>query len=308
MPLVGTKCCQGGERLFSYCLDECRGERCLHPLHILKYMARNEALREGIEYSATSILGCARRQVLQKRVDFYEDPDANVARFVGDAVHEMSHALLLGEPGYVGETRIWATVGLRAGRDFEAVPGEAPRGRDFRLSGKADQRWFDSRVVDLKSTGKIPNAPRADHVAQINIYAWMMRYGEDEFGRPLNLNIDRGSVVYVSGNQKREVVYNVPIWDEDRQLAFIKDRLEAHVYTAETGEYPPVLTPQIVHHRDGSATVTRDWHCDWCPVRTDCDALATAERGVSPDHIDYWEQGPGIFARPVGEPSFEEGF
>jgi CRISPR/Cas system-associated exonuclease Cas4 (RecB family) len=267
MPLAGTVCCRGGNQPFKHCTMHASKGSCKYPLHLIKYMSRNEGLREDVSYSVTSIIGCPRRQILQKTEDYYEDPDKSTARFVGDAVHEFAHALNLGEEGYVGEKRVHLDIELE--------------GHVFHFSGKADQRWFKSKVVDLKRTERPPtNGPYPDHIAQVNCYAWMLweSLGED---------ITTGSITYITG--KQHITYPVPIWTEEEQRDFILRRLREYLPYLKEGTLPPVLSPTVSTLKSGRVQIKRDWHCDWCPVRFQCDKRATSDAGgISPNDPEYW--------------------
>jgi len=244
---------------------------------MLKYLEQSEASRAGISHSVTTLLGCSRRYYLQQRVEYYEHPDEAVARYVGDAVHAYTDALLKDEVGYVGETRI-----------FCQVPDD--EGHPFLLSGQADQRWFGTKVIDLKTTREIPAVPWSSHVAQVNAYAYMLGHGWDERGQPLRHQITDGQVIYLSPNQQKVKVVPVPIWDPDTVLALFRRQIAVHRLVEETGEYPPLLPAMVTRSRDGRHMVKRDTRCGWCPVRFECDRLAEEETGVSPNDAAYWER------------------
>ena len=293
--LKGLKCCQGGRTPFDQCLECSRRGECEYPLHLLHYMERGALERAELGYSVTSILGCARRHVIQQRFDYYESPGDVIARFVGDAVHVYANILNANEPGYVGEERVYANINLKTPTTTHSI----------KLSGKADQRWRKTRIVDLKTTNRIPETVLPDHVAQVNLYAWMMANGVDETGKRLGLAITSGAVTYISANEKRQQTFAVPIWPQAQTEDYLSLHLEKFLPWIEDGVYPEVLPPGITPHADGSATIKRHWHCDFCPVRTECDQLGAEERGVSPNEAAYWRDG---YTTAVGEATFVDEF
>lgn len=296
MPLVGTKCCQGGTQSFAWCQDQARHGVCQFSPHLLKYMDRGAVERAEVGFSVTALLGCARQAVLKQRLDYYEDPATVTARYVGDAVHFYAHHLNQGERGYVGERRLHADIAVEDGDQTFF----------FRLSGKPDQVWSEREVVDLKTTRDIPDEPLGEHVAQVNFYAWMLAHGRDPKGIFLNQVITKGIVTYISPNRQKEVRYPVPIWPFAQTRHYIEVALERFLPLIRDGQYPEVLMPSFSWHRDKTVTVKRDWHCDVCPVRAACDEIATNERGVSPNEVGYWQQTEATTA--VGGPSFDEDF
>lgn len=275
MPLVGIKdCCQGGDQPFDHCLSCAREMTCVHPLALIKYMQRNERLREGISYSATSIIGCARRHILQQGIPFFENPLTAVARFYGDASHDLTEKLLSGED-VVTERRLWKSI---------LVDGE-----EFVLSGKPDQQWFDDTIIDLKNTGHIPKEPYPDHESQVNVYAWMHRGGWDASGEVINLDITRGFVTYMSPKGQTSVTHAVRIWSPEEQDAFIGSRLRQYLDYLNTFQLPPVLPATIRYApKSGRPLMMRDFRCDYCPVREACDQKALEATGIDPNTIEYW--------------------
>ena len=296
MPLAGVICCHGGSpQSLKHCLAMWDGGLCQFPRHILTYLKEKEESRREVGYSVTSILGCAREQVLKKRIDYSERPDLVVARFVGDAVHRYAHDLNSGTPGYRGEERFWTEVTIKA-EDGEGVV--------FRLSGQPDQIWAERTLIDLKVTGKIPISANPDHVAQVNLYAWLLSDCVDADENPVSIEITEAQITYLSPNTQRQATYHVALWSRERTEQFLQAALEPYLPWRQHGVYPEVLSPYLINHRDGHSSVDRNFRCDYCPIRQQCDELATSERGVSPNVAAYWE------GRPVqgGGPQFVEDF
>lgn len=312
MPLVGPICCQDGlPSTFERCKECARGFECQYPLAILAYMERNERKREGISYSATSIIGCARRQILQRQHDFYEHPKDSIARFIGDAVHEFTAHQLHGEVDYEGERRLFKVFKL-------TVPGEDAT-YDFTISGKPDQEWNKITVLDLKTSSRIPKAPYPEHEAQVNVYAWLLSGGEDpvagsglDFPYKIWRKISKGYITYISKSDNDTKTFEVPIWPKEKREDFIARKLSKYLPWIKHGELPEVLPAKISYRKVSKLPyITRDWHCDYCPVRAICDNKALADTGMNPNGPEYWlalemYDAEGI-GREAKEGSSEEG-
>jgi hypothetical protein len=217
---------------FQTCHDRCRGRTCVFPLPLIDAMAKNEGSRVGAGWSATTILQCPLQTILKEEEDYYESPADYHARWRGTGVHAMAE---VGGPyeGVIQGRRI---------RKFVYV-GDEP----VMVTGKPD--WFDARynhLDDWKSTKKCPSAPYDDHIAQVNIYAWlidggMWDGGADSYGVPFPQFkstdvVETASIIYIDPD--RSVIRAVELWTTEATEAMIQRKLEPLVRYRQTGELP----------------------------------------------------------------------
>lgn len=228
MPLSGTICCQDGlPTRFQTCFDRCRGRGCVFPLPLIESMMGNEGKRNGAGISATTILQCPVQTILKGEVDYFESPADYHARWRGTGVHAMAEA---GGPyeGVIQETRIRKNV---------RVLGES-----VEVTGQPD--WYDARhkhLDDWKSTAKCPAQPYDDHIAQVNIYAWLIDGGVWDNGSASVDLVETASIVYI--DPTRSVTRAVDLWSTEATEAMIVRRLEPLVRYAKDGTIPAGIGP-----------------------------------------------------------------
>lgn len=99
----------------------------------------------------------------------------------------------------------------------------------------------------------IPAKPHAGHDRQVNLYGLLI---EKVLGKP----VAGGQIIYLTKTPVR-----IPVsYERDATMAFVKQRLAALL----DADLPPVLTePDEL------------WQCDYCPVRSQCEALHSAPVG-----------------------------
>jgi hypothetical protein len=288
MPLVGIQCCQGGVRDFDECIHcAAYGEphACDYPLPLLRYMKDHQKERAGLGYSATGIIACARQDILLREYDYTESPKSFQAVFNGEAHHALMEKWGCDLPGIVCEKRF--------ARCVEVVIPEGTT--TLCLSGKPDQLYPEGGVViDYKTTSwpflECPNfqpnchamdAPKEEHVDQVNIYSWILADGEDvATGDHVAWDIHTAYIQYYQGKYQKS--FPAPIWTEEVQTRYVRELLESRARYELTGELPPVLPDQVKvisrGPRKGTEERKRHWRCGFCPVRDVCDQLAEEGR------------------------------
>jgi hypothetical protein len=305
MPLVGTICCQTGEpQEFAYCMECARSGKpraCEYPLPLIKFMENKERSREGVGISATGIIACPRQNVLLTDTEYYEDPSKFMAAFRGEIWHDGMEKWLKDESEIVSEVRFE--------REYKGIV----------LSGKPDQ-IYPSRglVTDTKTVGR-PVAcnpetmterayqycermklkvPYPEHEAQVNVYAWLLANGtvvsENPWyalGSTVSLDITLGGIIYIGDGGKSVKKLPVRIWSREEQDQYIAERLSYRINYQASGELPPLLPiEKIVKARNTERRyVKRNFKCDWCPVRRECDQLAIYATGLDPNEPEYWD-------------------
>jgi hypothetical protein len=321
MPLVGTICCQTGQpQEFSHCLQCARTGQpasCKHSLPLIKFMANKEKSREGVGLSATGIIACPRQNVLLTDTDYYEKPGNFLAQFRGEIWHEGFEKWLVDEPDIISEVRLEKEVVVELGDRYDR--GAATNPVHLTLSGKSDQVYRSRGLItDTKTVGRAvdcdPNRlnerqmqfcermklkePYPEHVAQVNIYAWLWDGGtvvsENPWyavGEVVHLDIVQGGIIYIGEGGKSERKFPVEIWSREEQERYIHERLRYRARYTAFGQLPPLLpVEKIVKSRNTERRyVKRNFKCDWCPVRRECDQLAVRDTGLDPNEPEYWD-------------------
>lgn len=243
MPLVGTICCQDGKpKSFDQCIGSCREGACEHPLPILVSMSKESSRRQDVAYSSSTLSQCPRQFVLMQRNDYHENPDDYYARWMGT----LGHLAVESSGPYIGvsqEVRYHFPVSVD--------------GLDFELSGQPD--WYDTslhQVDDYKYTGYPPNAPREEHEAQLNVYAWLLENN--------GLPVETARVIYLHPKSrstgKRQTTYHVPLWSTDAVERYIVDKLRPHAGYALDGNLIKLSLDPV---KDA-------WKSQFCAFRHQC--------------------------------------
>ena len=147
----------------------------------------------------THLLACAQRTQYQRDHPYWMDPRDGYNLFrgqIGHAVIERHH----GAEILLSEER------LRAVLDGVTITGQPDAVVD------TERRHLD----DYKTTKRIPKEPYEHHVAQLNIYAWLLR-------RAKKLDVETASVVYLDmGGVAR---LPAPIWSLAETETYLRERL-----------------------------------------------------------------------------------
>jgi hypothetical protein len=199
-------------------------------------MRDNHKHRKSAYYSATGLLGCPRATALQSTYDYYEALETGWNKYRGTLIHFMMEHDPEPKAGVIKEQRFYKIVSLN--------------GMDFIVTGQPD--YVDPEletIIDYKSTNKLPDQPKVDHIAQVNIYAWLLKGGKfmNEDGVPLpsdkiiDLTITRGGMHYVTFNTKAGTVWRkvgAPIWPVVDTEALILERLAPLAAWKHTNQLP----------------------------------------------------------------------
>ena len=145
-----------------------------------------EAPSEAIPLSVTALTGCVRQAFLKSTEPYYQRPISSTGR-----IGTLGHLLAERGPGVVAERRFERELRL-------------PSGGRVTITGKPDE-IDPSRglLIDYKTTDRAPRQPSPLHVAQLNVYRWLV---SPEYA------IERLGIVYLTmkGVQKAAV----PLWPE----------------------------------------------------------------------------------------------
>jgi len=182
--------------------------------------------------SVTALTGCVRQAFLKTTEPFYQRPDQQYWSYRGTLGH------LLAERG--------AGPGIVAERRFEREL-RLPSGRRVTVTGKPDE-IDPSRnlLIDYKTTDRAPRQPSPLHVAQLNVYRWLVAP---------DYAIERLGVVYLTmkGVQKA----SVPLWPDGQAERFVRERAGALAEAYVGGAWPALTEDR--------------WMCNYCPVTAACE-------------------------------------
>lgn len=220
-----------------------RGRRCQFTPAILRGIAYHNVSDKRVNagISVTGLTGCLRKAFLTATVDFYDWPHRLWPATRGSMMHSAFSSVQDG--GVVAEHRFaLETCGVRwTGQPDEIVPER-------------------KLIVDYKTKHEAPTEPDPTHVAQLNLYRYLVTHGgiDLETGQPSYLEIDTLGIVYVTMSALRKV--KVPVWSDEQTEAYLNPRLSALAEALAGGQWPlRGFTPEV------------DRLCiDWCPVRSHC--------------------------------------
>lgn len=237
-------------------------------------------------WTMTTLIGCVRKARLMRTEPYWLKPAQSYWAFRGQLLHGVAALYATETDHIVAEQRFAITVDL-------------PDGRRVEVSGQPDLVLLDQgRLLDFKTTKSVPTGwrtytcPETDQVISEGPYALRRKFVEcshcrlgqhdvkaiETISAPrakpahvLQLSLYRlllhrhgievacGEVIYLDMDTQRRV----PV--EMLSLAEAERYLIERVTLAVQPDLPPVLT-----HPD------QTWECDWCPVRSACEAQAAA--------------------------------
>jgi hypothetical protein len=182
--------------------------------------------------SVTALTGCVRQAFLKTTEPYYQRPDQQYWSYRGTLGH------LLAErgagPDIVAEQRFERELRL-------------PSGREVTITGKPDE--IDPArglLIDYKTTDRAPRQPSPLHIAQLNVYRWVVAP---------TYEIERLGIVYLTmkGVQKA----SVPLWPDGQVERFLQERAGALAEAYVGGEWPALTEDR--------------WMCNFCPVTAACE-------------------------------------
>jgi CRISPR/Cas system-associated exonuclease Cas4 (RecB family) len=234
--------------------------------------------------SATELLGCPRKLVLRRRVDYWEKPSEAYWRFRG----QMGHALVedYHDPadGVIAEVRFEAQIdGLTISGKPDALyyvdrahladyktTKALPKTWKVYTCPKCDQvlregQWAARRGTTLKCCGEsykpksivaeLPPRAYGSHVAQLNIYRWLLVQNGRE--------VRSMEVVYLDMTGMLRVP--VSLWPLSRVEDLIRERLRPLRPYYDNGIEAPKTLPTGVQDDED-----RRWECRYCAVVEQC--------------------------------------
>lgn len=265
MPLVGVICDDPKYKGITYDFDTCLqcsrtgGPRsCSSPYPLIYAMTQNSVERRDAGISATMLLDCSRRVILQQEEDYYEPPSAYWPRLRGTLAHLLVEQYCDGLDPKVAEVRFKRTIVI----DDE----------EFEITGKPDLILPDRKlIIDFKSNKDVEDSyqpmkngkAKTEHVEQINIYRWLVSGGVNtETGEITHIDIDYGQILYFDLMRWKTPI-SVPIWPLETTEEFIRSKVRPlHKYKTEG------ILPEKIKDFFGDRHI---W-CQFCPLRDQCDA------------------------------------
>lgn len=215
------------------------GERCPFTPAILRGIAQalvDEPMPEGA-IRVTHLLSCAKRTQWQATNDYAVRPGDGYALFRG----QLGHAMVEGHHGdeiLLSEERLTIEFG------------------GILLTGKPDAvlNTAEYHIDDYKTTRRLPHEPYEHHIAQVNLYAWLIE-------KTRAVKIETASIVYLDmGGVSR---LPVSVWPRKKTERFMRE--------------------QILRWQAGTPRPSV-WECKTCPMQTLCDVVIPTEprrlRGV----------------------------
>ena len=279
MPVVGFISADGssdqpegtGRCSFEYALAEAasgNSEAFPYPYPLLKGIVASTENRNYI--SVTSILHCLRADYLKRTTNFYVTVEQQYPMFRGT----LFHGLMEKYPNPNGK------IEERHSRTY----------RGIEISGKYDSMIFlrdeSGRVViqDWKTTESLPkyDSPYTSHIAQINLYRWLLGLKPDEVIMEVwyfsmkgvkRCRLKDGSGVGRGGKSPAN-----QHWSDERVEAYLDDRLVKLRASIVAGIALPY---SMVPDED-------KWECEYCPVRAQCEALRWQEAE------SFWRKEQGL--------------
>ena len=183
-------------------------------------------------FSVTELTGCVRQAYLKATEPYYQRPDQQYWSYRGTLAH------LLAERG--------AGPGVVSERRFERAL-RLPSGRLVTVTGKPDE-IDPSRglLIDYKTTDRPPRQPSPLHIAQLNVYRWLVSP---------QYEIDRLGIVYLTMKSVQKAP--VPIWPAGQAERFLQERAGALAEAYAGGDWPDLTEDR--------------WMCGFCPVSAACE-------------------------------------
>ncbi|MBN1936763.1 MAG: hypothetical protein JW934_19030 [Anaerolineae bacterium] len=287
MPFAGYICKHSNKTITAAECERCarQGAPAVCPLTAPVVAGMTLGIRNLEGFTATELLGCLRKVRLKREHDYYLDPEELYWAFRGQMMHNAAKRWVKNEDAdAIAERRFTARVFL----DAEPISGQPDlvykdRGHvlDFKTARRLPGTWKTYRCQkcggvmqegesvirkDLKKyecphcahphdyttrlAGLIEEPPRArpSHVAQINVYAWILAQHD--------IAIRSGEIIYLDmGGMIRAPVEIRPL---DETAAMIE-----RAYNVLLNDVLP----------DKISDPDETWQCDFCPARRICDKL-----------------------------------
>jgi CRISPR/Cas system-associated exonuclease Cas4 (RecB family) len=264
VPQQGFHCIVDFEDVsFDACID-CASTlgRCQLTASLLRGMAdqardRNADLERAPSpvspLSVTALVGCVRQTYLKATEPYYQRPDQQYWAYRGTLGHQLVERGA--GPGIVAEQRFERDLRL-------------PSGQVVTITGQPDEiDAARSLLIDYKTTDRPPRLPSELHIAQLNIYRWLVA--------PVH-QIDRLGIVYLTMKGVKKA--SVPIWPDGQVERYLADRAGPLAEAYAGGPWPDLTEDR--------------WLCKFCPVAVACELGPAA----SPAEDESEPAGPPVLA------------
>jgi hypothetical protein len=213
--------------------------------------------------SASQIAGGAyRRSVLERIISFYAKPRQLMAMLRGTLIHAGLQGTILEGTKVVTEKR-WTSQ----------VPGT-----EFVISGAVDVYYPEHRrLEDYKTCQNIPSVMKEEHVFQLAVYCWLLRWN--------NMQVDKAVIDYIS-------------WDDTVQLALAAmpddtvNDVMMHPYFKDEETFIKAISYAYQVLSDGyeydnvpSMADCKTTFCRYCPVKFCCDQIDPYGEYIKPEEF-----------------------
>lgn len=310
MPWKYSMCGDGKIRTFKECLDD-KNHQCFD-LEIREALYEREQYWQdkahiGKNISATALIGCLRSTYLERVIDYIAEPKGQWYSLRGELIHKLverpdydnpygkreSEKRLFMELNGItlsGQMDIWRERFLQEGllKDWKSI-GDNGLLYIIRGGAKWEHRW-QTNIYGLlaKRNNYLFNKIQIVYLSLMDVVTTGQEAILNEFlvnppdAKGFRENMISVKLVkeYPSGKKKWACTYNVPdvpIFEEDKVIAFIEPRLEILHAAFEKDEIPPLPTIQDVDPKDRDKLAKLSdirheyWKCNgYCPVWEKC--------------------------------------
>jgi hypothetical protein len=213
--------------------------------------------------SASQIAGGAyRRSVLERIIPFYARPRQLMAMLRGTLIHAGLQGTVIKGTKVVTEVRVNAEV----------------PGTDFVVSGQVDVYYPEHRrLEDYKTCQNIPSVMKEEHVFQLAVYCWLLRWN--------GYQVDRAVIDYLS-------------WDDVVQIGLAEmadgtiNDVMIHPYFKDEETFIravsyawSVLNAGYEYDNVPSMQDCKTTFCRYCPVKWACDRIDPYGEFIKPEEF-----------------------
>jgi len=229
-------------------------------IQILKdvFFIENQRYVSNGDYSATELIDPPRLVRMKKRYAEQITPevDGRVDALMGTAMHALFEqnleAYKVFDPKYDLEREMVVDVDVD--------------GKVRKLSGRYDVCYDDRAITDIKTAKvwkKVFDPELTSWTEQQNIYAWLAGHFRKEIESIAALTIYKDwsplNAIRDKTYPREPIEWNeLPLWDKDKQLAYIMDRMRKHVACEDLDDTElPHCTPEERWERFPEGTVVQ---------------------------------------------------
>ena len=230
-----------------------------YPLPILAQMLK---VRPPIGPSASQIASITwRRVVLERLLDYYAPPRTLTAMLRGTLIHK-------GLEGTVFPKQVKVLTEHR-------LHSALPHHKEVSISGQIDVYYpAHHRLEDYKTCGTIPSLIPEEHLAQLAVYYWLLRWA--------GYTVDSVAIDYVSWDDMQQVVL-AQLPDKTVQKAI------AHPFFQNEELFENLILDgwRVLDNGftncevPGMDNCNNNW-CRYCPLKWACDGVAVVGETIDP--------------------------